>query len=47
MVNKKYNGLPRSTYYRRLKEWKLKLYDKDGNEYIVSEKHAMRAKDES
>ena len=39
---KKYNGLPKATYYRRLKEWTETLYDKDGNEYHVSPKHIMK-----
>lgn len=40
-TEEKYNGLPKATYYRRLKEWTLTLYDKDGNEYHVSPKHVM------
>lgn len=41
MVNKKYNGLPKATYYRRLKEWTLTLYDKDGKAYHVNPKMVM------
>lgn len=43
MTNKKYNGLPKATYYRRLKEWTLTLYDKDGNAYHVNPKMVMAA----
>ncbi len=38
----KYNGLPKATYYARLKKWTLELFDKDGNAYYVSPKHSMR-----
>lgn len=38
----KYNGLPKATYYRRLREWTLTLHDKDGNAYHVSPKHCMK-----
>jgi len=41
-MNKKYNGKSKATYYRRLKEWTLTLYDKDGNEYHASPKHVMK-----
>ena len=40
-MKKKYNGLPKATYYARLKKWTLTLYDKDGNEFYVSPKHVM------
>lgn len=42
---RKYNGLPKATYYARLKNWTLELFDKDGNAYYVSPKHIMQ-KDE-
>ena len=42
----KYNGLPKSTYYARLAKWRLELFDKEGNAYHVSPKHAMK-KDKS
>lgn len=45
-MGNKYNGLPKATYYRRLKEWTLTLYDKDGNAYHVNPKMVM-AKDPS
>lgn len=38
----KYNGLPKATYYRRLKEWTLTLYDKEGDAYLVNPKHVMK-----
>ena len=41
-MGEKYNGLPKATYYHRLKEWTKILYDKDGNAYHVSPKHCMR-----
>ncbi|AUR88174.1 hypothetical protein NVP1110O_46 [Vibrio phage 1.110.O._10N.261.52.C1] len=40
-TEEKYNGLPKATYYRRLKEWTLTLYDKDGKAYHVNPKHVM------
>lgn len=39
---KKFNGLPKATYYARLKKWTLELFDKDGNAYHVSPKHVMK-----
>lgn len=39
---KKYQGIPKATYYRRLKEWTLELFDKDGHAYYVSHKHVMK-----
>jgi len=43
--NKKYNGLAKATYYRRLKEWTLTLYDKDGKAYHVNPKMVMEKKE--
>lgn len=40
-MNKKYNGLSKATYYRRLKEWTLTLYDKDGKAYLVNPNMVM------
>ena len=40
-TEQKYNGLPKATYYRRLKEWALTLYDKDGNAYLVNPNMVM------
>ena len=40
-IEHKYNGLPKATYYRRLKEWTLTLYDKDGKAYHVNPKMVM------
>ena len=37
----KYNGLPKATYYRRLKERTLTLYDKDGKACHVNPKMVM------
>ena len=42
----KYNGLPKATYYRRLKEWTLTLYDKDGKAYRVNPKMVMEKRNE-
>lgn len=40
-MTKKHNGIPKATYYRRLKEWTLTLYDKDGKAYHVNPKMVM------
>ena len=47
MNDDKYQGVAKATYYRRLKEWVLTLYDKDGNAYHVSPKHCMKKVEES
>lgn len=46
-VSVKYQGVSKATYYRRLKEWTMTLYDKDGNPYIVNPKFVMRKDDEN
>lgn len=46
-MDNKYNGIPKATYYRRLKEWKLTLYDKDGNAYYVNPKMVMEKRNDS
>ncbi|AUR83680.1 hypothetical protein NVP1038O_70 [Vibrio phage 1.038.O._10N.286.51.C2] len=46
-ANQKHNGLPKATYYRRLKEWTLTLYDKDGKAYHVNPKMVMEKGNEN
>ena len=46
-MKEKYNGKSKATYYRRLKEWTLTLYDKDGKAYLVNPKHAMEKNNEN
>ncbi len=45
-IEHKYNGIPKATYYRRLKEWTLTLYDKEGKVYHVNPKMVMEKKNE-
>ena len=47
MTDKKYNGLAKATYYRRLKEWTLTLYDKDGKAYLVNPNMVMEKNNET